>query len=128
MYEDVCYKKPFLKGVIFRADFPTLVQGVEKRLSAEVSKSILCKFPLSEPQKAHAQEFQFLVWFQLSSKNSEIMQWIFHNQDRNRTLAITQNAFSYTSRKYKTYENLLEDIDAPLKEFFETTKILLLAS
>ena len=31
---------------------------------------------------------------------------------------------SYTSRGYKTYENLLEDIDAPLKEFFSDYKDL----
>jgi uncharacterized protein (TIGR04255 family) len=124
MYDAVCYKNTFLKEVIFKADFPTLVQGVEKGLSAKVSKAILGKFPLSEPQKAHAQEFQFSGGSNFQAKSSEIMQWIFHSQNRDRTLAITQEAFSYTSREYKTYETLVEDINAPIKEFFSDYKDL----
>jgi len=118
MYEDVCYKSPFLKEVIFKADFPTLVQGVEKGLSAKLSNIILRKFPLSEPQKAHAQEFQFSGGTNFQAKSTEIMQWVFHSQKRDRTLSVTQDAFSYTNRAYKSYENLLEDVDEPLKCFY----------
>lgn len=93
MYEDVCYKSPFLKEVIFKADFPTRVQGVEKGLSAKLSNLILRKFPLSEPQKAHAQEFQFSGGTNFQAKSTEIMQWLFHSQKRDKTLAVTQDSF-----------------------------------
>lgn len=124
MYEHVCYKNPFLKEVIFKADFPTLLQSVEKGLSAKVSNYILKNFPLSEPQKAHAQEFQFSGGSNFQAKSQEIMQWIFHSEKRDKSLAITPNAFSYTNRSYKTYEYLLEDVNRPLEAFFNDHKDL----
>ncbi|MEC8483873.1 MAG: TIGR04255 family protein, partial [Pseudomonadota bacterium] len=102
MFEDVCYRNPFLKEVIFKADFPTLVLGVEKGLSAKASKTILNRFPLSEPQKAHAQEFQFSGGSNFQTRTQELMQWIFHGEKRDKTLAIDQHSFSYTNRAYKT--------------------------
>lgn len=122
MYDDVCYQKPFLKEVIFKADFPTLLQEIEKGLPGKVSKSILKRFPLSEPQKAHAQEFQFSGGSNFQAKSMEIMQWIFHSMKREKTLAITQEAFAYTNRAYSSYEDMLEDINGPLSDFFGSYK------
>lgn len=122
MHETVCYKKPFLKEVIFKADFPTIVQGVEKGLSGELTKLILKKFPVSEPQKAQTQEFQFKGGSSFEAKSTEIMQWVFHGGNREKTLNITQDAFTYSNRAYSTYENLLDDINSPMEQFYKDFK------
>jgi uncharacterized protein (TIGR04255 family) len=59
MYEKTCYKKSFLKEAILRVDFPSPLPGLDKSLPANISKMALKNFPIAEPQKAHAQEFQF---------------------------------------------------------------------
>ncbi len=121
MYEDICYKNPFLKEVIFKADFPSPPKNIAKELPDKLLKAILLRFPISEPQKAHAQELQF-AGDAVHAKKSEFMQWVFHGKSREKSLTITPDAFSYTNRSYETYEKLVEDIVDILKVFFENLK------
>lgn len=121
MYEVVCYKKPFLKEVIFKVDFPSSLQTIEKGLPPKLTKAILSKFPISEPQKAHSQELLF-TGANLQTKSTEIMQWVFHGKSREKTIIITPDAILYTNRSYKTYENMVEDIEDVLDVFFEEIK------
>jgi len=121
MYEGVCYKKPFLKEVIFKIDFPSPLVSISKGLPPKLTKEILSKFPIAEPQKAQSQELLF-SGSEVQSKTSEIMQWVFHGESRKKSLIITPDAISYTNQSYKTYENLTEDIESVLNVFFEETK------
>ncbi len=50
MHEGICYKKHFLKEVIFKIDLPSPLQDIEKGLPNKLTKAILSKFPISEPQ------------------------------------------------------------------------------
>ncbi len=118
MYEGVCYKKPFLKEVIFKIDLLSPLQDLGKSLPSKLTKAILKKFPISEPQKGHAQEFLF-KGTDFQAKSTEIMQWIFHGKNREKTLVITPDAISYTNRDYTNYEFLLEDIESVVNIFFE---------
>jgi len=121
MYDNVCYKKPFLKEVIFKIDFPTPVAKVEKGLSPKVTKNILSKFPIFEPQKAHAQEFQF-SGKNFQAKSSEIMQWIYHGKSREKSFIVTPDAITYVNRSYITFEALKDDIKSILDSFFADYK------
>lgn len=121
MYEEVRYKNPFLKEVAFKVDFPSPLQGIEKGLPSNLMKEVLSRFPISEPQKAHAQELQFSGDV-VQAKTSEIMQWVFHGNSREKSLIITPDAFSYTNRSYETYEKLVEDIIEILNVFFNELK------
>jgi uncharacterized protein (TIGR04255 family) len=121
MYENVCYKTPFLKEVIFRIDFPSPIDGVEKQLSNKLTKAILEKFPISEPQKAHAQEFQF-SGPSFQAKTSEIMQWVFHGKNREKSLTIEPASLVISVRDYKTYENFIADFKHILTVLFDEYK------
>lgn len=123
MYEDVLYKKPFLKEVIFRLDFPTPLLGIEKSLPTKVSNKILKRFPIAEPQKSQAQEFQFSgTDFQTSSK--EITTWTFHGKERNKTLSIIPSTLTLSVKNYVNYELLIDDLRDILEEFFKSHKDL----
>ncbi len=37
MHENICYKKPFLKEVIFKIDFPSPIEGLGKNLPQSIS-------------------------------------------------------------------------------------------
>lgn len=117
MYDDASYKKTFLKDVIFKLDFPTPIEKIEKGLTGRLNKVILSKFPLSEPQKAQSQEFQF-SGSNFQAKTSEIMQWVFHGKDREKTLIINPAALSYTNKKYVSFEELKDDVTSVLDTFF----------
>lgn len=123
MYEDVCYKNPFLKEVIFKVDFPSPPKNIAKELPDKLLKAILSKFPISEPQKAHSQELQF-SGDAVHAKTSEFIQWVFHGKSREKSLIITPDAFSYTNRSYETYEKFVEDIVEILKVLFDNLKEL----
>lgn len=123
MYEKTCYKKPFLKEVILRIDFPSPLPGLEKAIPANISNKTLKSFPIAEPQKTHAQEFQFAgAGFQ--AKSSEIMRWVFHGKEREKTVIIEPNALIFTIRKYKTYEDFIEEINGIVAEFYQAYKEL----
>lgn len=121
MHENICYKKPFLKEVIFKIDFSSPIQSIEKGLSNKLTKAILLKFPISEPQKAHSQEFLF-AGADFHAKSIEIMQWIYHGKDREKTLIVTPDALSYSSRAYSTFEKMVEDVESVLTVIFEEIK------
>lgn len=41
MFEQICYKKPFLKEVILRIDFPAPIAELSSSIPQSVSKKIL---------------------------------------------------------------------------------------
>lgn len=107
-YENVCYTAPFLKEAIVRIDFPAAVPRLSETLDTKIAKASLSKFPVSEPQKVHSQEFQF-SGSEFSSKSREETQWIFHGKNREKTLIITPDAITQTARAYKSYEAFSSD-------------------
>lgn len=126
MYEDKCYRKTFLKEVIFRIDFLSPLEAIEKSVPKSISKTILKRFPILEPRKAHTQEFQ-LTGPNLHARSSEMTQWVFYGKEREKSIVIDQNAIVFLVKEYKSYENLLEDIDGILKIFFSDFKEIAVA-
>jgi uncharacterized protein (TIGR04255 family) len=116
-YDDVCYKKTFLKEVIFRIDFPSPIQGMEKSLPGKLSKAALKAFPIFEPQKTHSQEFQF-SGPNIQTRTTEAMQWVFHGNEREKTLTINPKAIIMTVRKYLSFETMEKDVRATIETLF----------
>lgn len=118
MYENICYKKPFLKEVIFRIDFPSPIEGLGSNLPRTISKLALKKFPISEPQKVQAQSFKISAT-NVESQKKETTQWVFHGKNRNKHLTIIENAIIFSYKKYKSYENFIEETKDIVDEFFK---------
>lgn len=123
MYEETCYKNAFLKEVFLRIDFPSPLKGLDKTLPANVSKSALKQFPIAEPQKGVSQELQF-TGSSIQATSSELVQWAFHGHEREKSLIINPTSIVLTTRKYITYELLVEDITDVITEFYKTYKDL----
>jgi len=117
MYENIFYRNPFLKEVILRVDFSAPLPDLEKTVPPKIAKKASKKFPIAEPQKALAQEFQF-TGPTLKAKSTEVMQWIYHGREREKRLTITPTTLLQTSKKYKTFEFFIDDIRDVLSEFF----------
>ena len=123
MYENICYKKPFLKEVIFRIDFPSPIEGIESNLPQNISKAALKKFPISEPKKMHAQEFQ-ISGPSIQTKTSEVTHWVFHGKQREKHLTIAPNAIIFSIKKYISYEDFIGDTRVIISEFYKKYKDL----
>ncbi len=119
MYDNVRYKKDFLKEVIIRFDFSSSITELESNLPQKIENSAKKKFPISEPQEAFTKELKFshTAPVQEESKKSKI--WNFHGKEREKSLIITPTSFAVSIRKYKTYEALKEDVSETAKVFFD---------
>lgn len=106
--DQICYTNPFLKEAIIRVDFPMPCAALSGPLGSKLSKAALSKFPISEPQKLQAQEFQF-SGANFSTNSREITQYTFHGKDREKSLIITPDGVAQTSKSYKTFELFLSD-------------------
>lgn len=123
MHENVCYKKPFIKDVILRLDFGSRVEAFIRALPQKVATAALQRFPLSEPQKAQMQEITFSATA-LQTKTEDLMQWVYHGRNREKTLTITPETFLITNRGYESFETFHQDFDHVLKAIFESQKDL----
>jgi len=108
MYEDVCYKEPFLKEVIVRVDFSSPIGDLEKTLPPKVANAALVSFPVSEPRKALAQELQ-LSGKAIQHKSQEFIEWNYYGRNREKRLAISPAVILATYSRYSTYETLKKD-------------------
>lgn len=107
-YDKVCYGKTFLKEVILRIDFPAPLPALKKTIPAKVYKAALSRFPVSESQKVQAQELQFSATG-ISTNSREEMQWVFNGKEREKTLVIAPQHMVYSTRDYKSFEEMTED-------------------
>ena len=118
MYEETCYKEPFLKEVIFRIDFPSPIESLERTVPKDLLKEISNRFPISEPRKAHTQEFQF-SGSSLQAKTNEVTQWVYFGKEREKSLILDSAALIISIKEYITYEEFVDDTKHILEVFFK---------
>ena len=122
MFDDICYKKPYLSDVIARVDFLNPIQGIARSLPRDLSKKAKVNFPIAEPSKATLQELHLSPLEGLKSKETEVTEWNFHGKNRDKTLTIVQNAIFVKYISYESYEALRNDFFDILSSFLDTFK------
>ena len=105
MYEEICYKKPFLKEVIARIDFVAPLEALEKALPPKLAKVLSEHFPISEPIDAIAREFQ-LTGDEVRHRETRFKQWNFFGKEREKQLTLAAPFVFVTYGRYITYENM----------------------
>ena len=123
MYENIFYKKPFLKEVILRVDFPSPIEGIESNLPQAISKVALKNFPISESRKLHSQELQ-ITGPSIQTKATEITQWVFHGKQREKQLIIEPTAITFFNKGYISFELFIEETRGIIGEFYKKYKEL----
>ena len=118
MYDQVCYERPFLKEVIARIDFLVPLASVAKELPPKMANAVSKLFPISQPNKAIAQELQ-LTKEMLQHSRKEVMEWIFFGKDREKRLVVTAEALFVSYSSYTTYEDLNRDFTIATEEIFK---------
>lgn len=124
MYEQICYKKSFLKRVIARVDFASPLAQLERGVPNRLLNTIVEFFPIIEPTEVLEHELS-IEGSAVQSKQTMIKEWHYFGKDRGRQLTLApQNIFvQYTT--YNKFEETKEQfgsvIDA-LSSTFPGTK------
>lgn len=126
MYDDICYKRPFLKDVICRLDFGSRIEGFTKALPPKLTKAALQKFPIFEPQTGKTQQVM-LSATGVQTHTEETVQWTYHGKNREKTLVIEPDAVVITNHNYTSYEDFLSDADGIINSIYEVEKELTVA-
>jgi uncharacterized protein (TIGR04255 family) len=125
MYEQICYKKSFLKEVIAKVDFATPLAQLEKGVPIKLLNTIVENFPIIEPAEMSTHEVS-IEGNLVKTKQTTTKQWNYFGKDRGRQLTLapqsvfvsytTYHAFEETKAQFKTV------IDS-LSQAFPDTKV-----
>lgn len=118
MYDDVFYKRPFLKEVIVRIDFSSSLTSLKKEITPALAAKILERFPISEPRKAFAQELQ-ISHDEFKHKREDYTEWNYHGRNKEKRLAIAPEYMFVTYSKYESFESLKVDFLSVLEVLFK---------
>jgi uncharacterized protein (TIGR04255 family) len=110
----VVYPKPFLKEVIVRLDFSTAIGSLATQLPAKISNSILKRFPVLEPKKVQAKEFE-ISGSEITTRTADGTEWTFYGKEREKKFVVVPSAAIVSVKKYVSYESLKADLEDPLK-------------
>lgn len=117
MYEEVSYRKPFLKEVVARVDFSAPVEALNSSVPPSIANIALRRFPIVEERKAFAQELQFSPG-ELHHKREEFIEWNYHGSEREKRLAIAPGFAYVTYSQYTSFECLKEDFVQVMEALF----------
>lgn len=123
MYEQMCYKKSYLKQVIVRIDFAGPIAQLEKTVPPKIINSIVKYFPIVEPADVVMQEIAFdgagVKHSQIASK-----QWNYFSKDRLQQLTLAAQNVFVVYNSYNKYEDIRDQFSAVIdvlgKAFPET--------
>lgn len=117
--EEICYKNNYLSDVIVRMDFANPLSSLlTPVLPDPIKDSIRAIFKIYEPGKEVVQTVEVQNETVKTSMN-EIHQWIFHSEDRSKTIIISQNYLTIQYKKYRSFNEFREDISSPLNELIK---------
>lgn len=111
MYEDVHYKRTFLRQVICRIDYASPLKEMSQRLSPDVYSRAILTFPIAEPKPFSTAVFRIQVGrpSQPMPPAQKGTNWIFHGERREKSIAFAPDHLDITYREYQDFEQLQAD-------------------
>lgn len=114
-YDDVCYKKAFLKDVIVRVDFPVDMFAISGALEGELKQAALKRFPIYEPTDFDEQTISIHESSVVTNRR-KVMESTFHGKEHEKTLKLSNDYILQTAKAYKTYDLFKEDFLSVLEK------------
>jgi len=115
---DMKYENDFLTDVIFRVDFPKILDLDIKKPTAEFQKKIFERFPIMD------EAIKKKVKYQLGAEEAEIndyneLLWKFSDKEDNKKVFISSVHISIEYSKYENFEELFNDIEQVFRAFID---------
>jgi len=120
--EDICYKKNYLAEVVARIDFATPIEALLcEVIPPDIHAAIKEHYSIYEPGKITKHGVHITDESVVSNKK-EIQQWVYHGEDRGKSIIVSAHSFIVTFKSYKDYDNFKENIIDPIKKIIDLEK------
>ena len=113
---DICYKKNYLSEVIARIDFAQTVATLNQAILPETIQDVIkLRYPIFESIKGMTQGVT-ITEAGITTDSQEFQQWVYHGENREKTITITQHYITVSLKEYSDYENFKLDVIKPIEE------------
>ncbi len=120
--EDICYRKNYLAEVVARIDFASPIEALSSEvLPQDIHAAIKKHYSIYEPGKITEHGVRITDEAVVSNKK-EISQWVYHGEDRDKSIIVSANSFVVTFKKYHDYGDFKDNIIEPLQKIIELEK------
>jgi len=113
------YEHPFLTSVIVRVDFTEPLTEVTSELPQELHEACLRLFPIPEPRTGSRSLLTVNVSSgsgpSIETEKTEVVEHLFHDKRREKTLRLGDNAMWITYSKYGSFDELKYEVSEILK-------------
>ena len=121
------YSSNFLTNVIFKIDFPKVLELGVGKAPFEFQNKIKDRFPVLEETPGKFVEFAVpkTVKDDLKITQEEVTKWDFYNKERTKAIVVTPNFISLEYLNYyNSFDEFLGDIDYGVKLFFDMYDVI----
>lgn len=116
-------KKNFITNVIFKVDFPKILNLTEQKPPIKLQNIINEKFPGLEVKKIPHIDAQIMKDSNLDIKGTTKILWIFSNREKTKKVEINQEFFTIEYVKYNNFTEFFQTIKFIFKEFINLYNI-----
>ncbi len=114
------YKTNFLTNVVFKVDFPKILELNEQNPPAKLQEKIREKFPdLKEIKKQYIKFDTKLTGENVEVKQEKTISWKFSNKEKTKNVFVDSEFIYLEYNKYTKFQEFLEDIKFIISIFFE---------
>lgn len=103
LIDKICYKTNYLKEVIFRIDYSTILK-INETLSSDFQEGIRGEFPIFEENKVRKYSTVIEKGIQKEEHLTIIPEWNFYNKDKSTRVGVSSDYLFFQCRKYDTFE------------------------
>ena len=116
MMSEICYPKNHLQEVVARIDFSSPIKALDEAvLPDKVQKILKQRYPIFESSKGRSQNIIFDE-NGVQTTSQDFQQWIYHGENREKTITVTQDFITVSIRQYKSYDEFKLDVIDPIAE------------
>lgn len=113
------YKKNFLTNVIFKVDFPKVLELTDKKSPIEFQKKISDSFPILNEVKGGQFEYEIKSTNQFSLKSEDKISWEFMSKDKTKKVFVDSDYVYLECLRYEHFEDFFKDIKLVFETFLE---------
>lgn len=122
MFNEICYKRNFLKNVIVRIDFTSPVEELRNAISSTVEKKVLSLYPIKEPQTINSQQININNNQAKVCEMAPLQLFRYHSKNRSTICNIEMGHIDLNFLEYDRFEELLAETMSIFNSFMSEYK------
>jgi len=112
------YESHFLTNVIFRVDFPKILELTEQKPPSKLQEKISENYPIVNEVKGEFQKYQFKQTLNFVDAEKKVS-WEFSNKEKTKRVFIDSDFVFIEYLKYEHFDDLFQDVKMILETFID---------